>query len=263
MNKDKWCAQKYSKGSFIQSHLNDLILPKIENILPGNHILDVGCGQGEYTCKLANKFSNCSFTAIDSSKNMIEYAKTHNLHPNISYLQADVHSELKLGPFDNILSFWCLHWTDIKLATQQLYRVLKKEGEIFALFYSSYEGTLPNAITSLYSLDEYPNIQAFAKRAIEKRQAVKIFIETRLKQLPFSDYSFSRQRLQIKLPSLDILKAFFKAVPYMRQIDENTSEIMLEHMLKYFLHESESQFGGEYIYYTTPYILNIRKLNSD
>ncbi|XP_075534940.1 juvenile hormone acid O-methyltransferase-like [Dermacentor variabilis] len=80
-------------------------------------ILDIGCGTGDYTrdfllpcCLPCDRL-----VGIDSSIEMIEYAKRHSAHEKIEYELLDIGDDLtefisRRGPFDRVFSFYCLHW---------------------------------------------------------------------------------------------------------------------------------------------------------
>lgn len=61
-------------------------LPNTENKLS---ILDIGCGTGNLTQKLLNKYIDSQITAIDISEAMIEAAKSKVNHSNIEFIVQD------------------------------------------------------------------------------------------------------------------------------------------------------------------------------
>lgn len=73
-------------------------------------IIDIGCGPGNSTQVLAQKFPSAYILGIDSSANMIETAK-HD-HPNIDFKICDVSKDLsKLdNDFDIVFSNACIQW---------------------------------------------------------------------------------------------------------------------------------------------------------
>src|SRR6516225_3151847 len=88
------------------------------------HVLDVGCGAGNYTLKLLEFLPNLDATLIDLSQPMLDRARervSRSTSGRITTLQADVR-EVKLqdGEFDVVLAAAVLHhlrtdleWRDV------------------------------------------------------------------------------------------------------------------------------------------------------
>ncbi len=73
---------------------------------PGERILDVGCGSGQLTARIAE--SGAAVLGIDSSPNMIAQARIN--FPNLPFLLADAASYRPDEPFDAVFSNAALHW---------------------------------------------------------------------------------------------------------------------------------------------------------
>jgi tRNA (cmo5U34)-methyltransferase len=77
------------------------------------HLLDVGCGAGNYTLRLLESVPNLDVTLIDLSKPMLERAKeriSQATTGNITALQGDIRQiELPDGTFDIVLAAAVLH----------------------------------------------------------------------------------------------------------------------------------------------------------
>lgn len=66
-------------------------------------ILDVGCGPGNSTRVLKERFGNALVTGIDNSENMIEKARAD--HPDIDFRLCDISGDLKNWIMITTLSF--------------------------------------------------------------------------------------------------------------------------------------------------------------
>lgn len=75
---------------------------------PEMRIADLGCGPGELTVDLAERFGAASVVGIDHSAEMLARAATH-ADPRVSFVQADI-AEHPLGGLDLIVSNAALHW---------------------------------------------------------------------------------------------------------------------------------------------------------
>jgi tRNA (cmo5U34)-methyltransferase len=103
------------------------------------HILDVGCGAGNYTLKLLEFLPNLDATLIDLSQPMLDRARERigrATSGHIKTIQADIRvAELPDGEFDIVLAAAVLHhlrtdreWRDVFTA---LYRALRPGGSLW------------------------------------------------------------------------------------------------------------------------------------
>ncbi len=97
-------------------------------------VLDVGCGDGKITADFANALPKGRVVGIDSSPEMIAYAKrtyTATQHPNLSFACVDACSLEFDGEFDLCFSNAMLHWVDNHLAfLQGAHRALRNGGRL-------------------------------------------------------------------------------------------------------------------------------------
>jgi trans-aconitate methyltransferase len=100
-----WNPSLYNdRHSFVYQHgadLLDLLKPQT-----GERILDLGCGTGQLTAKIAA--AGAAAVGIDASREMIEQAR-HNF-PDIEFYVADARSYRAEQPFDAVFSNAALHW---------------------------------------------------------------------------------------------------------------------------------------------------------
>jgi trans-aconitate methyltransferase len=100
-----WNADLYKQQhAFVFQYGNNLL----EWLAPqaGEKILDLGCGTGELTAKIAE--SGAQVTGIDSSATMIESAQKH--YPNVTFKVADATNFSLPEQFDAVFSNAVLHW---------------------------------------------------------------------------------------------------------------------------------------------------------
>lgn len=98
-----------------------------------NKILDLGCGPGNSTGNLAEKFSHSTVIGFDSDDNMLEKARKE--HPNIEFVKGYAPADLdKLqGKFDLVFSNACIHWiTEQEKLIDEVYDILNDNG-VFAV----------------------------------------------------------------------------------------------------------------------------------
>jgi trans-aconitate methyltransferase len=102
---DTWDSSLYDdRHSFVWragASLVDLLDPE-----PGERILDLGCGTGHLTAKIAE--SGAKVTGLDSSTSMIAQARQN--FPGLKFVLADARSFRFEEPFDAVFSNAALHW---------------------------------------------------------------------------------------------------------------------------------------------------------
>jgi trans-aconitate 2-methyltransferase len=102
----------------------DLLDPK-----PGERILDLGCGPGQLTQKIADRGANV--LGLDSSPEMIGQARQN--YPTLTFALQDAVSMDFDREFDAIFSNAALHWIlDAQGAARAMARALKKNGRLAA-----------------------------------------------------------------------------------------------------------------------------------
>ena len=115
----------------------ELITEAAKRIVPGaTHVLDIGCGAGNFTIKMLSKVSNLACTLVDLSRPMLDKAlervKAHT-DKEVSIFQGDIREvELPANGFDIILAGAVLHHLrddkDWVTTFTKLYQLLKPNG---------------------------------------------------------------------------------------------------------------------------------------
>ena len=105
MTEREWDAGRYdSAHSFVWERgrgVVELLAP-----VPGERILDLGCGTGHLTAHIAK--SGAEVVGIDSSEDMVRVASQN--YPNILFEVADARSLPYVAEFDAVFSNAVLHW---------------------------------------------------------------------------------------------------------------------------------------------------------
>ena len=101
----KWDAGLYDdKHSFVWKMAEGLL--ELLAAQPGEKILDIGCGTGHLSAKIAA--SGAQVTGVDRSPEMIQQAQA--AYPEIRFEVADATKIPLEGPFDAVFSNATLHW---------------------------------------------------------------------------------------------------------------------------------------------------------
>jgi trans-aconitate 2-methyltransferase len=107
-----WNAADYHRSSPAQQLWAQELIAKLG--LSGNEcVLDIGCGDGKITAEIARSLPQGIVTGVDSSADMIRFARNHfspNDYPNLSFRNADARSLPFHEEFDMVFSNAALHW---------------------------------------------------------------------------------------------------------------------------------------------------------
>lgn len=128
--KDRWEPTLYDeKHSFVWklgASVIDLLAPQA-----GERILDVGCGTGQLTARIAA--AGAIVVGLDDSEAMIDEAR--RLYPQLEFRQADAHDFQVDEPFDGVFSNAALHWIkEPSKVVKCIARSLKANGRLAVEF---------------------------------------------------------------------------------------------------------------------------------
>lgn len=153
--------------------------------LAGKRVLEVGCGDGRLTFKLAPLVAE--IVAVDYDERFILAGKRRQaLHgfSNVEFRQMDAHAlELGDGSFDYVLFPWVLQMVkDSALAVREGFRVLKPGGQMIVIgmepgsdydqIIDSFKPTVPVGELSMADLYEQPIRDSFGEAARAEKQNV-------------------------------------------------------------------------------------------
>ncbi len=145
-------AATYEKWADVQNVLEDRLLAKIEGRNYTN-ILEIGCGTGRMTSKLAVLHPGAKIFALDLAPGMLERARHRLLaYKQVSLLEADGEdlpdTIINKAPFDLIVSSATFQWfTDLKGALGRYSTILSQRGDmVFSIFGPSTLAELQTAL---------------------------------------------------------------------------------------------------------------------
>lgn len=125
-SKQTWDAERYARNA---RFVSDLGAPVVELLAPqpGERILDLGCGDGALTERLAAM--GCRVVGIDASANFVEAARSRGLDARIMDGERLAFNEEFDAVFSNAALHWMKHVDDV---IDGVWRALKPGGRFVA-----------------------------------------------------------------------------------------------------------------------------------
>lgn len=155
----KWNPEAYERSSSAQEKWAGEILSRLD-LRGDERILDIGCGDGRITARIASKVPKGSVTGLDCSLEMLSFAQgrfPQSLYPHLEFRYGDASDLDYDNEFDLITSFACLHWIlDHQPVLEGIRRSLRPGGRAFLQFggRSNAAGIL-KAVTETISGDKW------------------------------------------------------------------------------------------------------------
>jgi|UPI0003778B4D trans-aconitate 2-methyltransferase len=107
-----WHGADYAHHSSLQAAMADEVLSQL--VLRGDeHVLDLGCGDGKISARIAAQLPRGSVLGVDASADMVAYAHRQfgtEQWPNLRFEVADARNLGFHARFDLLVSFNALHW---------------------------------------------------------------------------------------------------------------------------------------------------------
>ena len=109
-----WNPADYAANSAVQQSWAGELIARLK-LRGGEHILDVGCGDGKITAELARAVPQGSVVGLDASAEMIGFARKifpTAEYPNLKFQIADAREIRSPKKIDVVFSNAALHWVD-------------------------------------------------------------------------------------------------------------------------------------------------------
>lgn len=142
-----WNPEDYAEHSSAQFKWGKELI-ELLNLKGNESLLDIGCGDGKITELISKKLSSGKVVGVDSSKDMIRFARQKYTNDKFENLSFELKDACNLGyenEFDIVYSNAALHWIeDQKCVLNGAYKSLKNNGRI--LFQMGGKGNLSEMI---------------------------------------------------------------------------------------------------------------------
>lgn len=133
---DEWAAA--GRGEEMEDHHNQIAQGTIDRmqLAPGDRVLDLGCGIGWASRRMAKMAPQGAVVGINISSGMIQRATNHPANPeHLNFLVASAEAlPVRDGEFDKAFSCEALYYSpDPGLAVREIFRVLRAGGKFFCV----------------------------------------------------------------------------------------------------------------------------------
>lgn len=123
----RWNAEDYCQHSHVQEEAAQSLIQQIQWY--GNEqVLDIGCGDGKITAKIADLVKNGAVLGIDVSPEMISFSQkkfAKDLYPNLTFLLQNAEELNYINRFGVIFSSFAIQWvSDQKLLFAKMHQGL-------------------------------------------------------------------------------------------------------------------------------------------
>ncbi|MEP1126613.1 MAG: class I SAM-dependent methyltransferase [Ilumatobacter sp.] len=172
---DLWSAT-YDRAGLQQSTyrpVHDAVLARLDGLRP-ERVLDLGCGTGQLTRRLGEKFPEATIVGADLSDGMLgralERAEADDAFTNVGgFVRADAQRlPLADGSFDVVTCTESFHWyRDQEAAVAELARLLRPGGRLVIASIATVTGFADDAIQRATELAGRP-IRPIPKRRLKK-----------------------------------------------------------------------------------------------
>jgi len=187
-------AVTYDQFAELQRDIGRVLTTLFTDVLSKNapstahlSLLDLGCGTGYFTEKLAQHYSDGAFTCFDLSPAMLQQAALRKLE-NTIFIEGDIDVlPFATAQFDGIFSNLALQWSDdITHSLKQVNKTLKPQGVLG--FSTLLTGSLLELKQAWTHVDDNPHVNQFLdeqsiRQSLESAgfHSVQLTTETRVK----------------------------------------------------------------------------------
>lgn len=139
------------------------IMDKI-NINDNIEILELGCGDGIVSYKLAEKYKHCKFICVDGSNDNIKYARCYNNSENIEYITSnflnlpDYICNKKFGLIMSFNSMQYVTTDDFITLNKKLLYLLDNNGVVFHFSLPDVRKRIATLFATYYRNNKFSNL---------------------------------------------------------------------------------------------------------
>lgn len=170
-------AGSYDAAAQLQRTVGDALMAQLPGDSVPERILDIGCGTGHFTRRLAERFPSAAVLGLDLAHGMLTHAHQRDASA-IVWLQGDAERlPLASRSVDLVYSSLAVQWcTGLDDFLAEAARVLRPGG--WLAFTTLGEGTLHELKTLWRAIDPFVHVNAFLSREAIEASVARTSLET-------------------------------------------------------------------------------------
>lgn len=174
-----WNPDQYLKFARERTQASVDLVSRIEVENPRS-IIDIGCGPGNSTRVLRDRWPNAHFSGLDNSEEMISKARTD--FPDIEWITGDVRSYRFTEEYDIVFSNAAIQWIpDHKELVPGLFNIVRPGGALAIQVPADQDSPIRRSLLSASSREKWARYTSGCERMINYRTAEYYYdIVTRL-----------------------------------------------------------------------------------
>jgi malonyl-CoA O-methyltransferase len=154
-------AQRYDAFAGLQRQVGDTLLKKYPLQTQSGMVMDLGCGTGYLSQKMAAQSAKHSLLAVDIALPMLQACRQKNKISPVAYVCADAESlafsaQSMQQIYSNLAVQWCQNLDAVFAHCQ---RILKPDGQL--VFSTFGPATLQELKTAWAAVDDYAHVNSF------------------------------------------------------------------------------------------------------
>ncbi len=211
-------------------------------------IIDIGCGPGNSTRVVKDRFPEAHATGADLSDNMLEAARRDN--PDCDFIRLDVGGDLSAlaGRFDVVFSNACLQWVpEHRKLLPSLFSLLRKGGALAVQIPMNFEEPIHQIICRTAQSPEWSG--KFKNQRIFYTLSEEEYFDI-LSELT-DDFEIWRTVYFHRMPGIESIIEWYKGTglrPYLDALSDNDKEKFLAEIKAQLEKECPKQENGEIIF---------------
>lgn len=232
-----WNADEYYSNSNVQDDAAKSLLVHVH--FNGTEcVLDVGCGDGKITAKIAHKVPSGSVLGIDVSSEMIKFAQKtfpRNRYQNLEFSLKDAQKLDYREHFDIVFSSFALQWVlDQHSFFQGAYNSLKKSGHLVITIPLGISSALEESISKIKSQEKWSSY--FREFVQEWHFDSDIKFSKLLSQYQFAPILFSVITQEVVFHSRDDFEKYIlQWLPYLQPLPSSLRQVFFKEIIDKYI----------------------------
>ncbi len=211
-------------------------------------IIDLGCGPGNSTRVLKNRFPEARIIGADNSENMLEKARAEN--PDLEFVKLDLNGDLSkyYGKFDVVFSNACFQWLpNHRELLPRVFKLLKEGGTLAAQIPMNFDEPI-HKITARISesekwSDKFPEKRIFGTLTIPEYHDILSGLT--------DDFELWKTTYCHRMPSVESIIEWYRSTglrTYLAALDEREGGEFIADITAELKKEYPARANGEVIF---------------